>query len=60
MGDGAIDGLDVLVEVRKIRGDVVLVAFTRSNSRTIPLKASHRPAPSVNKEASVPLVCLRG
>ena len=40
MGDGAIDGLDVLVEVRKIRGDVVLVAFTRSNSRTIPLKAS--------------------
>jgi DNA-binding NtrC family response regulator len=40
IGDGAIDGLDVLVEIRKIRDDVVLVAFTRSNSRTIPLKAS--------------------
>ena len=40
IGDGAIDGLDVLAEIRKIRDDVVLVAFTRSNSRTIPLKAS--------------------
>ena len=40
MGDGAIDGLDVLVEFRKIREDVVLVAFTRPNSRTIPLKTS--------------------
>ena len=40
IGDGAVDGLDVLAEIRKIRDDVVLVAFTRSNSRTIPLKAS--------------------
>jgi len=40
IGDGAIDGLDVLAEIRKIRDDAVLVAFTRSNSRTIPLKAS--------------------
>ena len=40
IGDGAVDGVDVLAEIRKIRDDVVLVAFTRSNSRTIPLKAS--------------------
>ena len=40
IGDGAVDGLDVLAEIRKIRDDVVLVACTRSNSRTIPLKAS--------------------
>ena len=40
IGDGAIDGLDVLAEIRKIRDDVVLVAFMRSNSGTIPLKAS--------------------
>ena len=40
IGDGAVDGLDVLAQIRKIRDDVVLVAFTRSNSRTIPLKAS--------------------
>ena len=40
IGDGAVDGLEVLAEIRKIRDDVVLVAFTRSNSRTIPLKAS--------------------
>jgi len=40
IADGAIDGLDVLAEIRKIRDDVVLVAFMRSNSGTIPLKAS--------------------
>jgi DNA-binding NtrC family response regulator len=40
IGDGASDGLDVLQEVRKIRDDVVLVAFTKTNSRSIPLKAS--------------------
>jgi DNA-binding NtrC family response regulator len=40
IGDGAVDGVDVLAEIRRIRDDVVLVAFTRSNSRTIPLKAS--------------------
>jgi DNA-binding NtrC family response regulator len=40
IGDGAVDGLDVLGEMRKIRDDVVLVALTHSNSRTIPLKAS--------------------
>src|SRR5207245_3806544 len=40
VGDGPADGLDVLVEMRKIRDDVVIVAFTQANSRTIPLKAS--------------------
>jgi DNA-binding NtrC family response regulator len=40
IGDGPHDGLEVLEEIRKIRDDVVLVAFTRTNSRTIPLKAS--------------------
>ena len=40
IGDGPSDGLDVLQEIRKIRDDIVIVAFTRTNSRTIPLKAS--------------------
>jgi DNA-binding NtrC family response regulator len=40
IGDGPSDGIDVLGEMRKIRNDVVIVAFTRTNSRTIPLKAS--------------------
>ena len=40
IGDGPVDGLDVLEEIRKIRDDVVLVAVTRTNSRAIPLKAS--------------------
>jgi DNA-binding NtrC family response regulator len=40
IGDGPHDGLEVLAEIRKIREDVVLIAFTRTNSRTIPLKAS--------------------
>jgi len=40
IGDGPSDSLDVLEEIRKIRDDVVLAAFTSSNQRTIPLKAS--------------------
>jgi len=40
IGDGPTDGLDVLQEIREIRDDVVLVAFTKTNSRSIPLKAS--------------------
>jgi DNA-binding NtrC family response regulator len=40
IGDGPSDGLDVLCEIRKLRDDVVLVAFTRTNNRTLPLKAS--------------------
>ncbi len=40
IGDGVVDGLEVLEEMRKIRDDVVLATFTRSVQRTIPLKAS--------------------
>ncbi len=40
VGNGPSDGLDVLEEIRKIREDVVLLAFTKSSSRTIPLRAS--------------------
>lgn len=40
IGDGPSDGLDVLEEIRKIRDDVVLVAFTKTHSRSITLKAS--------------------
>jgi DNA-binding NtrC family response regulator len=40
IGEGASDGIEVLKEIRQIREDVVLVAMTRSNSRSIPLKAS--------------------
>ena len=40
IGDGPSDGLDVLEEIRKIRDDVVLAAFTCNNQRAIPLKAS--------------------
>jgi DNA-binding NtrC family response regulator len=40
IGDGPLDGLDVLAEIRKLRDDIVIVAFTKSNSRSIPLKAS--------------------
>ena len=40
IGDGPSDGLDVLEEIRQIRDDAVIVAFTKTNSRTVPLKAS--------------------
>jgi DNA-binding NtrC family response regulator len=40
IGDGPGDGLDVLEEIRKLRDDIVLVALTRNNTRTISLKAS--------------------
>jgi DNA-binding NtrC family response regulator len=40
IGDGPSDGLDVLAEIHKLRDDIVIVAFTKSNSRSIPLKAS--------------------
>jgi DNA-binding NtrC family response regulator len=40
VGDGTRDGLDVLEEMRKVRDDVVIAAFTRSAQRTIPLEAS--------------------
>jgi DNA-binding NtrC family response regulator len=40
VGDGPHDGLDVLHEIRELRDDIVIVAFTKTNSRSIPLKAS--------------------
>jgi len=40
VGEGPADGLEVLSEIRKIRDDVVIVAFTRSTQRAILLKAS--------------------
>lgn len=39
MGDYA-DALQLLHDIRQIREDIVLVAITRSNSRSIPLKVS--------------------
>jgi two-component system response regulator PilR (NtrC family) len=40
IGETSADGLEVLEEIHKIRDDVVLAVFTRTNQRTIPLKAS--------------------
>ena len=40
IGDGAVDGIEVLQEIRKLREDVVLVAITKSTNSEIPLKAS--------------------
>ena len=40
IGNGPTDGLEVLAELRKLRDDVVLFAFSRSNNRTLPLKAA--------------------
>jgi DNA-binding NtrC family response regulator len=40
IGDGPSDSFDVVEQIRIIRDDVVIAAFTRSNQRTIPLKAS--------------------
>jgi DNA-binding NtrC family response regulator len=40
IGEGARDGVDVLKEIRAIREDVVLVAMTSSQDRSIPLRAS--------------------
>ena len=40
IGDEPAHALATLQEIRHVRNDVVIVAVTRSNSRTIPLKAS--------------------
>ena len=40
VGDGPADGIEVLEHIRKLRDDIVIVAVTRTNSRTIPLRAS--------------------
>jgi DNA-binding NtrC family response regulator len=40
IGTGAGDGIDVLKEMRQLRQDLVFVAMTRTNDRSIPIKAS--------------------
>ncbi len=40
VGQEPSDALQLLQEIRQVRNDLVIVAITRSNSRTIPLKAS--------------------
>ena len=40
VGEGAGDGLEVLGEMRRLRDDLVLAAFTRATQRTLPLKAA--------------------
>ena len=40
IGEDFSDGLNLLQNIRQSRDDLVLVAITRSNSRTIPIKAS--------------------
>ena len=41
VGEDTAAALRLMQEIRQIRDDLVLVAITRSNSRSIPLKASH-------------------
>ena len=41
VGEDTTAALRLLQEIRQVRDDVVLVAITRSNSRSIPMKASH-------------------
>src|SRR5690242_17064314 len=40
IGDGSSEALQLLRDIRQIRDDLVIVAITRSNSRSIPVKAS--------------------
>jgi DNA-binding NtrC family response regulator len=40
IGTGAGDGIDVLKEMHQLRQDLVFVAMTRANDRSIPIKAS--------------------
>jgi len=40
IGEGPRDGIDVLKEIRALREDLVLVAMTKSNDRSISLRAS--------------------
>jgi DNA-binding NtrC family response regulator len=40
IGAGANDGIDVLKEIRALRDDIVLVTMSKSNDRTVPLRAS--------------------
>jgi two-component system response regulator PilR (NtrC family) len=41
VGQDPSEAMRLMQEIRQIRDDVVLVAITRSNSRSIPVKASH-------------------
>ena len=41
VGEDPSDAMRLMQEIRQFRDDLVLVAITRSNSRSIPLKASH-------------------
>lgn len=41
VGENTSAALRLMQEIRQVRDDLVLVAITRSNSRSIPLKASH-------------------
>ncbi|HEY1925209.1 MAG TPA: response regulator, partial [Candidatus Acidoferrum sp.] len=38
--DSTADGLEVLEEMRKVRDDIILAAFTRSTQRTLPHTAN--------------------
>ena len=40
IGDGAKDGIEVLQQIRALREDIVLVAISSSNQRSIPVMAS--------------------
>ena len=40
VGEGAADGIEVLQAIRALRGDIVIVAVTRSREHSIPLRAS--------------------
>jgi DNA-binding NtrC family response regulator len=44
VGEDTAGALRLMQEIRQIRDDLVLVAITRSNSRTIPMKASQENA----------------
>ena len=40
IGEDSSDALRLLADIRQLRDDIVLVAITRSNSRSLPLKSS--------------------
>jgi two-component system response regulator PilR (NtrC family) len=40
VGEGARDGVDVLLEIRALRDDIVLVAMTHSRDHSLPLRVS--------------------
>ena len=40
IGEGSSDALRLMADIRQLRDDIVLVAITRTNSRSLPLKSS--------------------